>query len=50
MTKKIKIGNLFIGGGEKIAVQSMATYKTCTEKAALQAEELESAGCNKKAG
>lgn len=46
MTKKIKIGNLFIGGGEKIAVQSMATYKTCTEKAVLQAEELESAGCD----
>ena len=46
MTKKVKIGNLIIGGGEKIAVQSMATHKTCTEKAAFQAEELERAGCD----
>ena len=46
MTRKVKIGNLFIGGGEKIAVQSMATRKTCTEQAAREAEELERAGCD----
>ncbi len=28
MTKKVKIGNLIIGGGENIAVQSMANIKT----------------------
>ena len=45
MSKKVRIGNLAVGGGEKIAVQSMATYKTCTLDAALQAIELEKAGC-----
>ena len=28
MTKKVKIGNLFIGGGERVAVQSMTNIKT----------------------
>lgn len=27
MSKKVKIGNLTIGGGEKVAIQSMATFK-----------------------
>ena len=27
MSKRVKIGNLYIGGGERIAVQSMATFK-----------------------
>ena len=27
MSKKVKIGNLFIGSGEKIAIQSMSTFK-----------------------
>ena len=28
MTRKIKIGDIFIGGGERIAVQSMTNTKT----------------------
>ena len=28
MTKKVKIGNVFIGGGEKVAIQSMTNVKT----------------------
>lgn len=46
MSKKVKIGNVFIGGGEKIAVQSMATFKTSEPAALSQAEELERAGCD----
>ena len=46
MSKKIKIGKITIGGGEKIAVQSMATFKTSTPQAAVQAAELERAGCD----
>ena len=46
MSKKVKIGNLIIGGGEKIAVQSMATEKTCLKSAIEQAVRLESAGCD----
>lgn len=46
MSKKVKIGNITIGGGEKIAVQSMATEKTCTAGAVKQAVELEKAGCD----
>ena len=46
MSKKVKIGNLFIGGGEKIAVQSMATEKTCSQGAIDQAIKLENAGCD----
>ena len=46
MSKKVKIGNIAIGGGEKIAVQSMATEKTCTAGAVRQAVELENAGCD----
>ena len=46
MSKKVKIGNLTIGGGEKIAIQSMATAKTCTAGAIEQAVGLENAGCD----
>lgn len=46
MSKKITVGNITIGGGEKIAVQSMATEKTCKESAIAQAKELENAGCD----
>ncbi|MBQ9514441.1 MAG: flavodoxin-dependent (E)-4-hydroxy-3-methylbut-2-enyl-diphosphate synthase [Clostridia bacterium] len=47
MSKKIRIGNIYIGGGEKIAVQSMSTYKLSdTDNAVAQAEELESVGCD----
>ena len=45
MSKKVKIGNVTIGGGEKIAVQSMATVKTSTAGAIEQAVKLQDAGC-----
>ena len=46
MSKKIKIGNTYIGGGEEIRIQSMCNVKTsdvkmCTE----QILSLEKAGC-----
>ena len=47
MSKKVKIGNLYIGNGEKIAIQSMSTYKTAdTINAINQALEVERAGCD----
>lgn len=46
MTKKIKIGNVFIGGGEKVLVQSMCNTKTGDIKSTVaQIKELEKAGC-----
>ena len=27
MTKKVRIGNLYIGGGESVKIQSMSTFK-----------------------
>ncbi|MBU4347402.1 flavodoxin-dependent (E)-4-hydroxy-3-methylbut-2-enyl-diphosphate synthase [Patescibacteria group bacterium] len=45
-TKKIKIGNLHIGGGAPIVVQSMANTDTRdVNKTAAQIKELERAGC-----
>ncbi|MCG2690778.1 flavodoxin-dependent (E)-4-hydroxy-3-methylbut-2-enyl-diphosphate synthase [Candidatus Parcubacteria bacterium] len=45
-TKKIKIGNLHIGGGALIVVQSMANTDTRdVNKTAAQIKELERAGC-----
>ena len=45
MSKKVKIGNIFIGGGEKIAVQSMSTFKISnTEKAIEECNALKNAG------
>lgn len=47
MSKKVKIGNLFIGGGERVAVQSMSTFKIADvgraidECQRLQAEGLD---------
>lgn len=46
MSKRVKIGNVTIGGGERIAVQSMATEKTCLKTAIEQAVKLENAGCD----
>lgn len=47
MSKKVKIGNVVIGGGERIAVQSMSTYRISdTENAVKSALELEKAGCD----
>ena len=47
MTKKVKIGNLYIGGGEKIAIQSMATCRLNNEILAIDtANALEKEGCD----
>ncbi len=47
MSKKVKIGGVVIGGGEKIAVQSMSTLKISDEeKAVEQALKLKAAGCD----
>ena len=47
MSRKVKIGNLFIGGGEKIAVQSMSTFKISNvERAVEEALLLEAEGCD----
>ncbi|MBQ7339605.1 MAG: flavodoxin-dependent (E)-4-hydroxy-3-methylbut-2-enyl-diphosphate synthase [Clostridia bacterium] len=47
MSKRVKIGNIYVGGGEKIAIQSMSTYKLenieeCIKEAVL----LEKKGCD----
>ena len=47
MSKRVKIGNIYVGGGEKIAIQSMSTYKLeniseCISEAVL----LEKSGCD----
>lgn len=45
MSKKVKIGNLIIGGGEKIAIQSMSTFKISdTQRAIDECIALKSAG------
>ncbi len=47
MSKKVKIGNVTIGGGEKIAIQSMSTLKISdVGMAEEQALRLEQAGCD----
>ena len=47
MTRKVKIGNVTIGGGEKIAVQSMSTLRIKDiERATSQALALKEAGCD----
>ena len=46
MSKKVKIGNIYIGGGEKIAIQSMATTRPSDVINSVKAaKELEKAGC-----
>ncbi len=45
--KKVRIGNIIIGGGEKIAVQSMATVRLKDVAAASDcARRLKAAGCD----
>ena len=45
--RKVKIGNVTIGGGEKIAIQSMTTaYTADVEKTVEQIHGLEEAGCD----
>ena len=45
MSKKVKIGNLIIGGGESVKIQSMATFKVSdTERAIKECLRLKQAG------
>lgn len=45
--KRVKIGNIYIGGDEKKAVQSMTTaYTADVEKTVAQIKELENSGCD----
>jgi len=45
--RRIKIGNIYIGGGEKIAVQSMSNLPTTDVKAVIdQTNRLADAGCD----
>ncbi len=45
-TRKVKIGDVVIGGGESIAVQSMTNTNTVDVKSTVaQIKELENAGC-----
>jgi len=47
VTKKIKVGNTFIGGDSKITVQSMLNIpSTDIEGSVRQSQELEKAGCD----
>ena len=47
MTKKIKIGNTFIGGGSPVLIQSMCNTSTSDADAtAEQILALERAGCD----
>lgn len=46
-TKKVKIGNIYIGGGEEIAVQSMTTeYTADVKKTVAQIKALTERGCD----
>lgn len=45
--RRVKIGDIFIGGGEKIAVQSMTTaYTADIPKTVAQIKALQAAGCD----
>ena len=45
-SRRVKVGNIYIGGGEKITVQSMLnTPASDIEGSVKQAVELEKAGC-----
>ena len=47
MTKKVKIGNIYIGGGEKIAIQSMCNTRTDDIDATVeQILRMEERGCD----
>lgn len=47
MSKRVKIGNLYIGGGEIPAVQSMSTYRPSDlDNAIKQALSVEEIGCD----
>lgn len=45
-TREVKVGNLIIGGGNKVVIQSMTNTTTSdVEKTVAQIKELEKAGC-----
>lgn len=45
-TRRVNVGGVFLGGGEKIKIQSMTTTKTSdVEKTVAQIAALEKAGC-----
>ncbi len=45
--RRVKIGNVYIGGGERIAIQSMTTAPTAdSQKTIKQIRELEQHGCD----
>ena len=45
-TREVKVGNLVIGGGNKVIIQSMTNTTTSdVEKTVAQIKELEKAGC-----
>lgn len=47
MTKKVKVGNIFIGGGERITIQSMTNTPTSdVQKTVSQIKSLEDVGCD----
>lgn len=47
MTRKVRIGNLYTGGGESVKIQSMCTVKTSrTDEVCAQIAALEKAGCH----
>ena len=47
MSKQVKIGNLFIGGDNKILIQSMTSVKTSNvEETVNQIKRLEEVGCD----
>lgn len=47
MTKRVKIGNLYIGGGESVKIQSMTTFKAKEiENTVEQILALEKEGCD----
>ncbi len=47
MTRRVKVGNTYIGGGERVKVQSMCTFKTSdTDSVTAQIAGLEQAGCD----
>ncbi len=46
-TKKVRVGNLYIGGDAPISIQSMTNTKTCDVKATVeQIQALTEAGCD----
>lgn len=47
VTKRISVGNVAVGGGERVKLQSMTTTKTSdVEKTVAQIQELYNAGCD----